>query len=343
MSQHDYVLANQPGASFRADLNNLAAALGSTNLGGTAPPLTFAGMQWIDSTNHQWKIRDEANTVWVTLGTFQGTQANLDLLARALTAGITGNSGSGISLASRTAGGGSVVLYNQAGGTGDFRVSFNSADRFWVDASFIANALSFAASSRFILGGLHRLRPVDSNIVDLTNNAENALTVFRALKFDIAALYRLRDDGSGVVGLVNAAESAYVPLNANTLRALGGIVYLNSGLTRYLQFDGTQYQLPSSELFVNGTKVIRQGTVQGGSAWTFQATLSGFGPHTIASSYGDGIYIFTVSGGGQFSGAIYSGGEASVSVAALGGKAVSTVSNDQGTSMNVYKFTFTLS
>tara|TARA_B100000700_G_scaffold189815_1_gene209161 strand:- start:30887 stop:32098 length:1212 start_codon:yes stop_codon:yes gene_type:complete len=64
MAQHDYDLANNPGATLRADLNALSEAVGSNNSGATAPPVTFPFMWWPDTANSLLKQRNSANTAW---------------------------------------------------------------------------------------------------------------------------------------------------------------------------------------------------------------------------------------------------------------------------------------
>lgn len=68
MAQHDYNIANQSGADFRSDLNNALSAIASTNSGDTAPATTFANQLWIDTANNLLKIRNEANSAWITTG-----------------------------------------------------------------------------------------------------------------------------------------------------------------------------------------------------------------------------------------------------------------------------------
>lgn len=67
MSQHDYVIDNQAGAAFRADLNNALAAAATVNSGATAPSTTYAYELWADTTTGLLKQRNAANTAWVTL------------------------------------------------------------------------------------------------------------------------------------------------------------------------------------------------------------------------------------------------------------------------------------
>ena len=67
MANHDYNIANQTAPNFRADLNNALLAIVSTNSGSSAPSTTFANMLWYDTTNNQLKMRNEADSAWITL------------------------------------------------------------------------------------------------------------------------------------------------------------------------------------------------------------------------------------------------------------------------------------
>jgi len=67
MAQHDYDIANQSGANFRADLNNALDAIVSNNSGSSEPSTTFAYEWWVDTTNDLLKIRNSANNAWITL------------------------------------------------------------------------------------------------------------------------------------------------------------------------------------------------------------------------------------------------------------------------------------
>ena len=67
MAQHDYDIANQSGANFRADLNNALDAIVSNNSGTSEPSTTFAYEWWIDTTNNVLKLRNSANNAWISL------------------------------------------------------------------------------------------------------------------------------------------------------------------------------------------------------------------------------------------------------------------------------------
>ena len=77
MAQHDYVIANQSGASFRSDLNNALSAVATNNSGTSEPSTTYAYQWWADTNTGLLKVRNAANSAWVTVGTL--ATANLGL------------------------------------------------------------------------------------------------------------------------------------------------------------------------------------------------------------------------------------------------------------------------
>ena len=67
MATHDYSIANQTGANFRADLNNALAAIVSNNSGSSEPSTTYAYEWWIDTSANVLKLRNSANNAWITM------------------------------------------------------------------------------------------------------------------------------------------------------------------------------------------------------------------------------------------------------------------------------------
>jgi len=67
MSQHDFDIANQGAAAARSDINNALQALASTNSGSTAPTTTYANQLWYDTGNNILKIRNEADSAWLSI------------------------------------------------------------------------------------------------------------------------------------------------------------------------------------------------------------------------------------------------------------------------------------
>jgi hypothetical protein len=81
LATHDYVIANGTGAAVRSDLNDALAAVVSNNSDTTEPATTYAYMWWADTTNGLLKIRDAANSAWVTVGTLASANLGLAPLA----------------------------------------------------------------------------------------------------------------------------------------------------------------------------------------------------------------------------------------------------------------------
>lgn len=68
MSQNDFVIADAGAVSVLSDLNSALQALASLSSGATEPPVKYANMLYYDTANNILKIRNEANTAWITVG-----------------------------------------------------------------------------------------------------------------------------------------------------------------------------------------------------------------------------------------------------------------------------------
>jgi hypothetical protein len=79
MAQHDYVIANGTGAAVRSDLNNALAAIVSQNSGATEPATTYAYQWWADTTTNLLKLRNSANSGWITLFQLDGEYSTIAL------------------------------------------------------------------------------------------------------------------------------------------------------------------------------------------------------------------------------------------------------------------------
>lgn len=89
MSQHDYNIANGGGAAVRADINNALLAILSQNSGATAPTTTKPFMPWYDTATGVLKIRNAADSAWVTFAA--GAIADASIAQAKLAAGVAGN------------------------------------------------------------------------------------------------------------------------------------------------------------------------------------------------------------------------------------------------------------
>jgi hypothetical protein len=154
VAQHDYIIANQSGAAFRADLNNGLAAIVSQNSGAAQPSTTYAYQWWADTTTGLLKIRNAANSGWITIGTL--ADVNLGLLSLAggtLTGNLTLNAQSDLRLADSDSSNW-VALQAPATVASNLTLTVPAADG-TADQSLVTNgsgALSFASRSRLVRG-----------------------------------------------------------------------------------------------------------------------------------------------------------------------------------------------
>jgi|TARA_B110000046_G_C12919816_1_gene366590 hypothetical protein len=85
MSNADYVLGNQSGASFRAELNTILEAVVSNNSSSSEPSVMFAYMWWADTTAGLLKQRNSANNAWISHGVLATANLGHAVLADAQT------------------------------------------------------------------------------------------------------------------------------------------------------------------------------------------------------------------------------------------------------------------
>ena len=148
MAQHDYNIANQSGAAFRADLNNALLAIVSQNSGTSAPSTTFAHQLWADTTTGILKIRNAANSAWIELMQLDGTLTMEDGTALLpglafrddLNTGLFSDAADTLGIATngveRVEFGTSEVVFNDGGNDVDFRVEGDTnANALFVDAA----------------------------------------------------------------------------------------------------------------------------------------------------------------------------------------------------------------
>jgi hypothetical protein len=75
MAQADQQVQNAAFPAFRTDVNDNLAALFSQSSGAIAPAVVVAYQPWIDTSSSPavWKVRNGANTDWITIGTIDAT------------------------------------------------------------------------------------------------------------------------------------------------------------------------------------------------------------------------------------------------------------------------------
>ena len=147
MATHDYIISNASGAAVRADLNNALAAIVSNNSNATSPATTYAYQWWADTTTGQLKLRNSANSAWITIFELDGTMLMEDgtvsapglAFASDLNTGFFKSDSDKINFATggaeRLEIGGSEIVFNDPSNDVDFRVESNgNSHMLFVDA-----------------------------------------------------------------------------------------------------------------------------------------------------------------------------------------------------------------
>ena len=146
MATHDYDIANQSGAAFRADLNNALDAIQSNNSNSSSPATTVSYQWWADTSAGVMKIRNGANDGWIELFQLDGTITLEDGSASTpglafrddLNTGIFSSAADTLNIAT---GGvervelGTTTIFNEDGADVDFRIEGDTeANLFYIDA-----------------------------------------------------------------------------------------------------------------------------------------------------------------------------------------------------------------
>jgi len=186
MAQHDYVIANGTGAAVRSDLNNALAAIVSQNSGATAPATTYAYQFWADTTTGLLKLRNSANSAWVTLFQLDGEWSTLPVENGTAAAPSIYFKDSGTDTGFYSPGTDQVAI--STGGTG--RLFINSSGSIGIGTSSPSQALE-------ISNGYLRIG-TDKGIKFDTSNSVNDS--------------ELSIDSSGVISFKNSAGSSTVSI-----------------------------------------------------------------------------------------------------------------------------------
>ena len=140
MAQSDQTVQNATFPAVRADINDNLAALYSQSSGASAPTVTVAFQPWIDTSVSPpiWKVRNAANTGWITVGVLD---ANFQV------GGITpiANGGTGEITASAAI---NALVPSQTGNAGKF-LGTNGSVLSWLTAAGGVSVQVFSSSGTF--------------------------------------------------------------------------------------------------------------------------------------------------------------------------------------------------
>jgi len=210
MAQADQQIQNASGSSVRADLNNNFDALFSNNSGASEPSTTTAFMWWADTNNDALKIRNAADSAFITVGTLSETNLGLALKASpTFTGNVTVPAGTVSSLPVRFSGDTDTGYFKNS--ANDFSIVTGGTRRAHFDSNGITirdrKALRLRDTSNSNFVAIRAPSDVSSDVtLTLPNSDGNANDV-------------LQSDGSGnlsFTALPQAVPTGSVHLMAST-------------------------------------------------------------------------------------------------------------------------------
>jgi len=211
VAQHDFSIANQSGSSFRADLNNALSAVVSQNSGSAEPTTMFAYQMWADTTAGVMKLRNGANSAWITLYELDGTFVTTDIKL-----------GLGTAAAPSLTFTGDLITGIYSPGSGQVAISTNGTGRLFVDAG---GNIGVGTSSPFSSNGtnLHVLSTGTARLWLQSTAAstgrqfylESLSTGGLTLSDGTAGQERMRLDSSGRLGLGTSSPGERLTVAGN--------------------------------------------------------------------------------------------------------------------------------
>jgi hypothetical protein len=141
MAQSDQVVQNATFPTVRADINDNLAALYSQSSGPSAPTTTVAFQPWIDTSSSPpvWKIRNAANTGWITIGILD--PAGFE--SGGVTPIVNGGTGQ------TTASGAINALVPSQSGNNDYFLQTNGTSVLWAAAAAGVSVQVFSSSGTY--------------------------------------------------------------------------------------------------------------------------------------------------------------------------------------------------
>jgi hypothetical protein len=343
--QADYIVANGTGAAVRSDLNGQLAAIVSNNSGATEPATMYAYQWWADTTTGLLKLRNSANSAWVTIRQLDGEFSTVPVENGSAAAPSIYFKDSGTdsgffspgtdAVAISTAGtnrlhitsGGLVGIGNSGPSSKlDVTVPVNIPSTGSPDAgSFITargNTASVGYGPSFSLSNSSGVKETFWRISAVTASGNNGDLVFNGYNGGADYPERLRITAGGLVAIGTIAPTQKLDVNGNirvgsNQRVMFGPAGFEAGI-KYATSGALQIAARAGESI----------TFNGGEDGTERARLDSSGRLLVGTSTSPS------SGNGQFAPLVvqgYIGGSTSLAYLSLQrGEAASSITADEG-------------
>jgi Chaperone of endosialidase len=231
--QADYVVSNGTGAAVRSDINGQLAAIVSNNSGATAPTTTYAYMLWADTSTNLLKLRNGANSAWITVGDLTAANLGLAALASPTFTGTvtiptaTISTGAGIPLGSAASptiyftGDTNTGIYSP--GADQFAITTGGSGRVFVDSSGRVGLGTSSPGSALDVKGTLRLSGSTSGYVGLAPAAAAGSTTYTLPSADGTSGQVLSTNGSGTLSWSTASASQWTTTGSDIYYTTGKV------------------------------------------------------------------------------------------------------------------------
>jgi hypothetical protein len=91
MAQNDFVIADQSAVNALTDINIALQSLASCSSGASEPATKYANQLWYDTTANILKMRNEANSAWISLFYVHQSDSAMHILDNTYTSDTSGN------------------------------------------------------------------------------------------------------------------------------------------------------------------------------------------------------------------------------------------------------------
>ena len=281
MATHDYVISNGTGSAVRSDLNGALAAIVSQNSNASAPATTYAYMSWADTSAGVMKMRNGANSAWISLYELDGTFLASDISLAAGSAAapslfFTGDTNTGI----YSPGADQVAI--STGGT--VRTTIDSSGRLLVGTSTSPSAGS-GQYSRFVVQG--------NTVAD---------SAYLALQRNEAATSIIAGEDLGIInfndssGNTFAEIAAYADANAGSGDYPGRLVFSTTADGAASPTEAMRINNQRELLIGTTTRTANGGVLQVSNGITFPATAVACTDVNTLDDYEEGTWTPTVIG-----------------------------------------------